>query len=503
MKRIIVFFLSICLVIPNIYTVNAKEDVIANEETEDFTLGELGGYLYGFAKTNAKLFDERRFSWAGGNGFAAENANTLYEGFKGINTKVVGGDNAPNGADRIIINKDLSITQIQDKYFKTASESVGDAFENGKYRYMDSQGNPMLLEVPKDQYEKAVESMAKRIEKGQVEGVTDPSEAANIVKKGPLTFDQSVNITKFGKIDSLVYDAVNGCVVAKNAMGITFTLDFVINTINGESLEDSLKSATLSSIKAGAFTGLVYVASSQLIKTGAPNIFAPAASGLTNLLGDQARQILIDLYGGGQKATAGAVQTLLEQQMLVQAVTLVVLSVPDVIDLFNGRISASQLAINLGTIFGGVAGIQVGSVAGGALGSLAVPGAGTTIGAIAGGTAGGIAGSWGASTLLSTVFEKDAEMMVDILTKQFQIKSEEYVISQEEADSITTKLQASLNDDVLKDMFQSKSRKKFANKLLTPLFEETLKERKKVHLPSFEETRTSLEDQFVDVVYIH
>lgn len=428
MKRIIVFFLSICLVIPNIYTVNAKEDVIANEETEDFTLGELGGYLYGFAKTNAKLFDERRFSWAGGNGFAAENANTLYEGFKGINTKVVGGDNAPNGADRIIINKDLSITQIQDKYFKTASESVGDAFENGKYRYMDSQGNPMLLEVPKDQYEKAVESMAKRIEKGQVEGVTDPSEAANIVKKGPLTFDQSVNITKFGKIDSLVYDAVNGCVVAKNAMGITFTLDFVINTINGESLEDSLKSATLSSIKAGAFTGLVYVASSQLIKTGAPNIFAPAASGLTNLLGDQARQILIDLYGGGQKATAGAVQTLLEQQMLVQAVTLVVLSVPDVIDLFNGRISASQLAINLGTIFGGVAGIQVGSVAGGALGSLAVPGAGTTIGAIAGGTAGGIAGSWGASTLLSTVFEKDAEMMVDILTKQFQIKSEEYVI---------------------------------------------------------------------------
>lgn len=503
MKRIIVFFLSICLVIPNIYTVNAKEDVIANEETEDFTLGELGGYLYGFAKTNAKLFDERRFSWAGGNGFAAENANTLYEGFKGINTKVVGGDNAPNGADRIIIDKDLSITQIQDKYFKTASESVGDAFENGTYRYMDSQGNPMLLEVPKDQYEKAVELMAKRIEKGQVRGVTDPSEAANIVKKGPLTFKQSANVTKFGNIDSLVYDAVNGCVVAKNAMGITFTLDFVINTINGESLEDSLKSATISSIRAGAFTGLIYVASSQLIKKGAPSIFVPAASGLTNLLGEQARQILIDLYGGGQKATAGAVQTLLEQQMLVQAVTLVVLSVPDVIDLFNGRISASQLAINLGTIFGGVAGIQVGSVAGGALGSLVVPGAGTTIGAIAGGTAGGIAGSWGASTLLSTVFEKDAEMMVDILTKQVQIKSEEYVISQEEADSITTKLQASLNDDVLKDMFQSKSRKKFANKLLTPLFEETLKERKKVHLPSFEETRTSLEDQFVDVVYIH
>ena len=193
-------------------------------------------------------------------------------------------------------------------------------------------------------------------------------------------------------------------------MGITFTLDFVISTINGESLEDSLKSATLSSIKAGAFTELIYVASSQLLKKGAPSIFAPAASGLTNLLGDQAQEAIMKICGGGiQKATPDAVQSLLEQQMLVQVVTFVVLSVPDIIDLFNGRISASQLAINLGSIFGGITGAKVGAIAGGALGNLAIPGAGTTIGAIAGGTAGGIAGTWGASTLLSTVFEKDAE----------------------------------------------------------------------------------------------
>ena len=47
MKRIIVFFLSICLIIPNIYTVNDKEDVIANEETEDFTFcRECGRRIY-------------------------------------------------------------------------------------------------------------------------------------------------------------------------------------------------------------------------------------------------------------------------------------------------------------------------------------------------------------------------------------------------------------------------------------------------------------------------
>ena len=50
MKKIIVFLLSICLVIPNIYTVNAKEYVIDNEETKDFTLGELGGYFIWFCQ---------------------------------------------------------------------------------------------------------------------------------------------------------------------------------------------------------------------------------------------------------------------------------------------------------------------------------------------------------------------------------------------------------------------------------------------------------------------
>ena len=503
MKKIIVFLLAICMIVPNIFTLNAKENTITNEETENHTLGEIGGYLYGYTKSSAKLFDERRFLWSGKNGFAAENANTLYERFKGINSKVVGGDNALNGADRIIINKDLSITQIQDKYWKTASLSVGDAFEDGMYRYIDSQGKPMLLEVPKDQYDDAVALMAKRIEKGQVPGISNPSEAANIVKQGALTYKQSVNITKAGNIDSLLYDATNGFIIAKNVMEISFAIDFVISTINGNSLEDSLKSATLSSIKTGAFTELVYIASSQLAKMEGINLFAPTAQGLTNLLGPNSQQAIMDVYGGAKKATESAVKDLLQRQLIVQAVTFVALSVPNVIDLFNGRISASQLAINLGTIIGGMAGAQVGSVAGGALGSLVVAGAGTTLGAIAGGTAGGIAGSWGASTLLSTVFEKDAEMMVDILTKQFQIKAEEYVINQEEANSITTKLQANLNDDVLKDMLQSENREKFAIKLLNPLFEETLKERKEVHIPSFDETRTSLEDQFVDVVYIH
>lgn len=501
MKKILIAILLVCIAMPNIYTINADEN---NTESQNTTIGEVGGYLEATTKTSANLYNERRFLWPGGHGFAAENANTLYEGFKGIKTKVVGGDNQVNGADRIIINKDNSIIQIQDKYGSSASQSVDYAFSNQSYRYIDSQGNPMKLEVPKDQYDEAVELFAKRIEDGQVQGVTDPSQAENYVKKGQLTYQQSINITKAGNIDSLKYDAANGFIVAKNALGIAFTIDFVVCTINGYSWEDSLKNAARSSIKAGVFTELIYIASSQLAKTGASSIFAPAANGLANTLGPQAQKTIMDIFGNNaQLPNVSNVSQILEKYMLVQAVIFAALAIPDVINLFNGRISSEQLAINLGTTFGGITGATVGMVAGSALGSLVIPGAGTTIGKIAGGTAGGLAGSWGASTLLTTVFKKDAEKMTDILVERFQAKADEFVITQTEADSITTDLQTALNEKVLKDMFQSEDREKFADDLLTPLFEKTIKERKKVRIPSFEETRNDVEQQLANVAYIH
>lgn len=53
-------------------------------------------------------------------------------------------------------------------------------------------------------------------------GVTDPNEATNIVRKGRLTYQQAVNLTKPGTIESLSYDALTGAVTCSCALGITF-----------------------------------------------------------------------------------------------------------------------------------------------------------------------------------------------------------------------------------------------------------------------------------------
>ncbi|HAI2929062.1 TPA: hypothetical protein HJL48_004894, partial [Escherichia coli] len=102
-------------------------------------------------------------------------------------------------ADRLV-----SGTEIQTKYCSTAARSVGAAFDgqNGQYRYMGNHG-PMQLEVPRDQYAGAVETMKNKIREGKVPGVTDPAEASRLIRRGHLTYTQARNITRFGTIESV------------------------------------------------------------------------------------------------------------------------------------------------------------------------------------------------------------------------------------------------------------------------------------------------------------
>ena len=65
-----------------------------------------------------------------GHGFAAEDANAMWDRWHGKSVNKVGLDNSLNGADRISDG-----VQIQTKYCADAGKSVGAAFENGTYRY--------------------------------------------------------------------------------------------------------------------------------------------------------------------------------------------------------------------------------------------------------------------------------------------------------------------------------------------------------------------------------
>lgn len=73
-----------------------------------------------------------KFHAAQGHGYAAEQANHLYDKLTGKDAFIVGGDNAKDGADRLVNG-----IHIQTKYCQTAADSVAAAFNQGKYRYIN------------------------------------------------------------------------------------------------------------------------------------------------------------------------------------------------------------------------------------------------------------------------------------------------------------------------------------------------------------------------------
>lgn len=157
-----------------------------------------------------------KFHTKGGTGFAAE-ANALNDRLRGKTVDQVGMANTLNGADRIVDG-----IPIQTKYFDTPSRTINSAFDlDGSFKY---QGQ--LLEVPNDQYADCVELMRSKISEGKVQGVIDPNEAENIIKKGDVSYQQAKNIAKAGNIDSLIYDAQTHCVSTGYAFAISFSINF-------------------------------------------------------------------------------------------------------------------------------------------------------------------------------------------------------------------------------------------------------------------------------------
>ena len=98
----------------------------------------------------------------------------------------------------------------------------------------------MQLEVPSDQYDEAVNIMAKKIQEGKVPNYDDPKKASDLVRKGNITLSQATNLAKAGTIESLTFDAVNGAVIGTSAAGISATIMFARAIWNGEDINSAL-----------------------------------------------------------------------------------------------------------------------------------------------------------------------------------------------------------------------------------------------------------------------
>ena len=446
-----------------------------------------------------------------GHGFAAEKANHMYDKLAGKDAKIIGGDNAKNGADRLVDG-----VQIQTKFCNGGGKCISECFDGDSFRYWNPDKTPMKIEVPKDFYRDAKQSFTQRVERspeqfgisGSKEEVRKAAEklADETIKESPFTYAQARNIAKFGTIESLTYDAVNGIKLAGTAMGITAVISFATEIWAGKDFEVALKSACLSGIKVGGISWISSIATAQLGRTATVQALRPATDWVVKQMGNKAASAIANTVRIGSKpiygaAAANSASKLLRGNVVTGVVTVVALSSADFYRMFQGRVSGAQVFKNVANTASGVAGGTLGwmggAAAGAALGS-AVPVIGTAIvGGILGSLGGGAAAGKVSSMAMDAMIVDDSKEMLDIIGKVFSQLAEDYLLSEREGGESMEKLQEKLTIDVLRDMYQSQNHKNFATNLVESLIVETVKKRKRillVDLPTNEQLGDEIEN---------
>lgn len=435
-----------------------------------------------------------RFNSQQGHGYAAEQGNDLWDRMIGNDAKILGDDNAKNGADRLVNGK-----LIQTKYCQSARASIDAGFKNGQYRYLDTNGNPMQLEVPSDQYEEAVKIMAKKIEDGKVPNCNNPSKAKELVRKGNITLEQVTNLAKAGTIESLSFDAINGVVIGTSAAGISATITFARALWNGEDLNSAIDNAVFIGIQAGGSAFIISLVSAQLTKTSLNTLFLEPSVELVKALPSVVKSNLLATMRNGApifgSAASNNLAKLLRGNLIVSATTSLVLSSQDILNFVTGKISGKQLFKEVTTIVSGVVGTT-----GGATGATALIGAlglslgpvGAAVTSIVGGIIGGSLGTSISKEILDKFIEDDSIALVRIINKRFSILAFEYLLSEEEIELSLEVLRGCLIQRKLLEMFAAKNKELFADELILECINSVIIWRIKVRIPS--------QSQFVDGV---
>ena len=198
----------------------------------------------------------------------------------------------------------------------------------------------MQLEVPKDQYSKALETMENKIRDGKVPGVTDPAEATKLVRQGHLTYSQAQNITKFGTFESITYDIAEGSIISLAAGGISFGLTASIFYLNTGDRKAALQTAAIQAGKTFTRTLTVYVTVQQLHRISAvqgllKNIdFAAASPTVRNAL-----------QQGVGANNLNSLNKIMRGTLVTSFALVAVTTGPDMIKMVRGRISGAQLSL--------------------------------------------------------------------------------------------------------------------------------------------------------------
>lgn len=459
---------------------DTTSQAVASHKDETLDAGAAGRGVGAHRMVN-QLFDQEKLHARQGHGFAAEQANNLHDRLRGEEARVLGDDFSKNGPDRIVNGQ-----WIQSKYYANGREAINACFEDGgrgAFRYVGRQGEPMVIEVPKDDaiYEQALKAMREKIANGQVDGVTDPAQAESLVKKGHYTYQQARNIAKAGNVDSLKFDATNGAVTAASAFGVSAIIAFGTCIWNGDKPEVAAKKAALCGLKVGGTSFIVSVISSQLLKTGLNSAMVSSTEAIATALGPKACAVIVNAFRTGSNIYGAAAMKsaakLLRGNAVVAGLTVVMLSSFDIANIVRGRISPGQLAKNLAGTLSSVAGGTAGWVGGAALGSMVLPGVGTIVGGLIGSLGGGTAAGAAVNALAGLFIKDDAEQMCAIIEKQIEQIATDYLMTESEVTELVELISRHLDGSTLKDMYASSDRAAFVARLIEGDIEEVVSKR--------------------------
>lgn len=392
------------------------------------------GFLSSFLLTMNEYFGKIQMnsivSAPQGHGHAAEYANNVLDVLKHPfqEVKQVGQNNAPNGADRIVGNQN-----IQTKYHFNARSTVNSAFDSkadgGMYRY-----EGMQLEVPKEQYDECVRIMQEKIRDGKVRGVTNPSDAKNIIRKGNVTYEECKLIAKGGNLTSIKYDAIDGAIHSIPGVTLSFIIVFASAKWSGKSTQEAAKIATKSGVKVLIIGTTIYTVSQQVNK-----IFTAKIN---------------TAFGLNFKANQVAMKT-------GTALTIMVVVGPDLFRALSGRISTEQFFKNMVVTGGGMIGGVAAGLAGGPVGAMI----------------GAVVGSMGVRKIMDYFIEDDNVKMFGILKEEYIDLVMIMTLSENEFEELQWAVFNEKIEKFLKDMIRKKDSRKFARDFIEGEIERLLSKR--------------------------
>lgn len=226
-------------------------------------------------------------------------------------------------------------------YYPSAYDAVDAAFDEGQFRYWDTNGDLMQIEVPADQYYLAVTLMADRIRRGDIATITDPVVAKDIIRKGLFSFDQVLHIALNGNVDAIKYNVKTDTIEAKKNMSISVAVAYVISCWYGISSEKALLNAAYLGLKINGLAFVKAILNAEAKRLGVNTHLFKNTELLLNLLGNPEDIEILKQAFGVDKLSPTAAE--LKSQIMEKLPEVDYIDAADINILFKGHVDADIL----------------------------------------------------------------------------------------------------------------------------------------------------------------